>query len=165
MKQTLCEALYALPEGDVVARRRTIYMPLAAVVAGIALLITNYTSVDDKAGALSMIMLVAGFVLLIYGAVAIILRLVGGECVPCHTGEGGYMHYRERYFDRALLGPLSRAIEHGDVEAIEQMPTTNISAVVLAEYSTSSRHIVSYALYEYADFENRLILGPKVHRR
>lgn len=139
MKQTLCEALYALPEGDVVARRRTIYKPLAAVVAG--------------------------FVLLIYGAVAIILRLVGGECVPYHTGEGGYMHYRERYFDRALLGPLSRAIEHGDVEAIEQMPTTNISAVVLVEYSTSSRHIVSYALYEYADFENRLILGPKVHRR
>ena len=165
MKQTLCEALYALPEGGVVARRRTIYKPLVAVLAGIALLIINFVAIDDKSGALSMLLLVVGAVSLVYGAVAVVLRLVGSERVPYDSVDNCYMRYRERYYDRALLEPLRRAIERGDAKAIEQMPTTNVSAVVLVEYRTPSRRMTAYALYEYVEFENRLIFGPVVHRR
>lgn len=164
MKQMLCEALYALPEGDVVARRQTIYKPLMAIVLGVALLAVNVALVEDKAGALSMTLLVAGGVLAIYGAVAMLLRLCGSERVPYNVGANRYMRYRERYYERALLASLSRAVERGDSAAIDLLPTTNVSAIVLVEYRTPGNTLTAYAIYEYAEYEHRLLAGPFIKR-
>lgn len=165
MKQILSEALYALPEGDVVARRQPIFKPFMAVVAGVALLIVDLLAVEDNSGALGMTLLVASSVLLIYGLVAVVMRLVGGERVPYNKAVGSYMCYRERYFDRELYTALCKAVERGDRAAIDAMPTTNISAIMLVEYSTRRGGIAAYSIYEYADNEHKLRFGPMVVRQ
>ena len=165
MKDTLCKVLYALPDGVVEARRRSVVKPLVAAICGIVILAINYFAVEDSAGALSMMLLVSGLVLAVYGVVAVVLRLVGSERVPYDVAAKRYMSYRERFYDRELLPALLRAVEDGDNAAIDAMPTSNISAVTLAEYRTSANGMVAYVVCEYVGFESKPIIEPRVIRR
>ena len=86
----ICEALYALPSGRVVARRRTITKALATMLLGVALWITNIFAVEDSAGALSMTLMVVGISLAAYGLIRCIVIASSKESVPYDTKRGEY---------------------------------------------------------------------------
>ena len=165
MKLDICEALYALPGGVVVARRRSLVLPILLLALGIVLFIVNFVAIEDKNGALGMSLMCTGIGLVAYGAFTILFRVVGGERVPYDTEARRYMRRRERYYEEALLPALNDAVERGDSEAIDLMPTTNVARVTLVEYSTPDKSRVAYAIYEYIDFANRLYGEAKVFTR
>ena len=158
-RNIICEALYALPEGRVVARRKSIVSPLFTAIVGIVLLVINFTLIDDSAGALAMTLMVAGITMIAYGLIVSIARACSSASIPYDTKSKRYMKYRERYFERTMLNPLRKAIANGDNEALETMPTTNVSAITLAEYYTPDGKLAAYAIYEYADMDVQRIVG------
>ena len=161
----ICEALYALPSGRVVARRRIITKALATMLLGVALLITNIFAVEDSAGALSMTLMVVGISLAAYGLIRCIVIASSKECIPYDTKRGEYMRYRERYYDRALLTPLRQALDAGDVGSLDDMPTTNIAAITVAEYRTSDGSLAAYAIYEYHESGNERVSDIRIVER
>lgn len=158
--ENICKALYALPGGVVTPRRQSIKTPVVVTLIGIALFIVNYTLVDSSHEVLSMSMLTAAVACILYGVVVIMVRLNSQKEVPYDNEAGGYMKYRERYYDRQLVSPLRKAIECGDTEAIDSMPTTNIAAVTLVEYRSSRRR--AYAIYEYGEAEYQPLSEPVI---
>lgn len=159
--QNICEALYALPSQRVQPRRKPYIKPAATALLGIVLLVINSLCVSDSAGAISMTLLVLGITLILYGGIVVIYRLSNSESVPYDTKSSCFLKYRERYFDRMLLDALQRAVERNDIKAIDDMPTTNVSAITLLEYRTKDGSLQAYSIYEYAEFEHRPI--GKVH--
>ena len=70
----ICEALYALPGGVVEARRRPIFKPIATILIGIVLLVINFVAIDSSMEALSMLLLVLGVGVMIYGIIVVAMR-------------------------------------------------------------------------------------------
>ena len=158
--ENICKALYALPGGVVAPRKESVKTPIVLAIIGVAFLIINSTVLSDTADALSMTLLCAGIALIIYGIIAVMMRLNSSRRVPYDNEARSYMRYRERYYDRELVAALRRAIADGDIEAIDSMPTTNIAAVTLIEYRSSHRR--AYGLYEYGEAEYRPLSEPNI---
>lgn len=158
--ENLCKALYALPGGVVEPRRQSVTTPTIIALVGVALLILNHTLVDDSLEILSMSLLTASIAMILYGALVTLVRLNSNKQVPYDNEVHSFMKYRERYYDPQLVAPLRKAMECGDIEAIETMPTTNIAAVTLVEYRSSRRR--AYALYQYGEAEYKPLSEPVV---
>lgn len=163
--QDICEALYALPSRRVVARRRTVTKALATILLGVALLVINFCLVEDGSGSMSMTLMVVGISLAAYGLIRCIILATSKQTVPYDTKSRSYMRYRERYYDRALLAPLRQALESGDVGSLDNMPTTNIAAITVAEYRTSDGSLAAFAIYEYHESGNERISDIRIVER
>lgn len=159
----ICEALYALPGGVVESRRRPIFKPVALVFIGIVLLVINFVAIDSSMEALSMLLLVLGVGVMIYGIIVVVMRRGSEEDVPYHTPSKSYMRYSERYYDHSQLGKLQSAIESGARSEIDSIDTSNISAIILACYRSADGSIVAYGLYHYVDMEYCLIGDVAIH--
>ena len=162
IKQDICKALYALPGGVVEPRRQPICGPVVAALIGAALLVVNVVALDDKSGAVGMTLMVVGVAMLLYGAFVALVRRSSDDRTPYHTPSKGYFQSRERYYDRAQLSELQRAISRGDKGAIDALPNGNVAAITLVECWTKDRSIEAYGIYEYAEFGYRLIGEVKV---
>lgn len=157
----ICKALYALPGGVVTPRKESIVMPVVIVIIGVAMLISNYTIISSNLESLSMLMLVVGIALILYGALVLIMRIGSQRLVPYDNRAGRYFKFKERYFERELIAPVSQAIARGDIIAIDDMPTTNVSAIVLVE-CRSKGGIVAYCLYEFNNNEYHALGKPTI---
>ena len=156
----ICKALYALPQGVVTPKRESVAREIMVLILGIALLIFNSMLGDQSAETLSMALLTAGIGMILYGIIVASVRASNRREVPYDNEAKGFMKYRERYYDRSFIEPITQALERGDYEAIEIMPTTNIAAVMLVEYRSAKRR--AYALYEYGEQEYRPISKPHI---
>lgn len=159
-RDNICKALYALPNGVVTPKRESIARQIVVGLIGLALLTVNLLFVDPSADTLSMALLTSGAGMVLYGIVVGAVRYNQEREVPYDNEARGYMSYRERYYDRAFIQPIIRALEYGDIEAIETMPTTNIASVMLVEYRSKYRR--AYSLLEYSEEEYRPIGKVKI---
>lgn len=153
----ICKALYALPSGRVVARRRQLALPMAFIIVGAVLLTLYFTLLSKNTEALGMTILVTGLATLLYGTLTIIMRMASNDTEPYDVMTGGYMKYHERYYDHAQKALLVAALKSGDMQRIDILQTSNISALTLAEYRTKDGSLRALALYEYIDYEDRLV--------
>lgn len=165
IRQEVCEALYALPNGVVQPRRRSITMSAIIAIVGAALLAAYFLLFSSNSGALGMSLIVVGGALLIYGLVVAVVRIASNDTVPYHTATKSYMSYRERFYAHENAAELKAAIAANDRERIEKIATSNVSALTLAECCTKDGSIVALALYEYANYEDRLTDKVTIIRR
>lgn len=162
IRHEICEALYALPNGVVQPRRRSVVKPLCIALMGVVAMVANVLFTGFSNDALSMLLIVLGVSFILYGIIVTMMRLIGNEQVPYHTPSGGYMNYRERYYSREALAELTAAIAKHDKERIDSVKTSSISAITLAECSTKDCSVTAYALYEYDNYEDRLVGEVKI---
>ena len=165
IRQDICEALYALPNGVVQPRRRSVVRPLCIAFIGVAVMVANVIFTGFSNDALSMLLVVVGVSLVLYGIIAMMMRMVGDEQAPYHTPSRCYMKYREHYYSHEKLAELKVAISMHDIEHIDSIETSSISAITLAECSTKDGTMVAYALYEYDNYEDRLVGEVKIIRK
>lgn len=165
IEHNICEALYALPGGVVEPRRQPVCKPILATIVGAVLLFINFLAIDDKSGALGMTLMVAGITLLLFGIVVTIARLTSDKRIPYHTPSKRYMRYSERYYDRAQLEMLKKYVSSGDRLMIDSLQTSNVAAITLVEYHSADDTLIAYAIYEYYEFDNRLISEIKIIQR
>ena len=165
IRQDICEVLYALPNGVVQPRRRSVVRPLCITLIGVAVMVANVIFTGFSNDALSMLLVVVGVSLVLYGIIAIMMRMVGDERVPYHTPSRCYMKYRERYYSHEKLAELESALSVKDIEHIDSIETSSISAITLAECTTKDSAMVAYALYEYDNYEDRLVGKVKIIRK
>ena len=156
IRQGVCEALYALPNGVVQPRRRSVMMPIIIALVGVVLLVVNFLVLSSNDGALGMTLIVVGGALLLYGSVVTVMRIASSETVPYHPTTKSYMSYCERFYTHENAAELKAALAANDLKRIEKITTSNVSALTLAECRTKDGAIVALALYEYACYEDRL---------
>lgn len=160
IRQEICEALYALPDGVVQPRRRPITRPVITAIMGVALLIANIFIPNTKDGVLEMALIAIGGALILYGVGVMMIRIINYDTVPYHTPTKSYMSYRECFYTHDKAEELKAAIAAKDFNSLKAIETSNISALTVVECRSKDDSIVALALYEYAIYED--VLADKV---
>ncbi len=161
-KKMLCEALYALPGGVVVRRKKSLLPSLIVMAVGIALVVFYYLSLDAMSNNLaSSLILAAGGVLLV-GILMLMSRIFDNEGHPALAATGEKLRYEERFFPLDERAAIQRHIDQGDLLHLLAKNEGQVSSIAVAILYSADRRIAAMQGYEYLGFEYRPITGIKV---
>ena len=162
-KYDMCEALYALPGGVVVKRRKPIAMPAALLVAGVALLIIN-SQIGASAEMMNLksALVLFGAVAAVVGAVIMALRMMGGAGAPYHAADGCYLKCKELKFNKEKSAHLRDLVNRGDFTTLRSLPEDGVSAVTVVMYSSPRSGFCAAQVFEYFELELRAVSQLRV---
>ena len=165
-KNVIGGALYALPEGDIVRRRKPMTIPTIVFISGIALIGLNCFLPDtaDYNNLRSSVALIAMVTLFTGGAMSLI-RLFGSGGVPYHTGLGCYLKYSETYYDKSHVAIVTKLVNEGNLALLADVKTTNVPSVTVARYSSPDESFVAIQAFEYVDLADKPLTDLKVIRK
>lgn len=161
-KAKICEAMYALPGGVVVKRRKPMLVPALLLVAGVAMLVLNNLYGASLTNNLRSAVVFVGGALALAGMVLLAARMFGSDGVPFHKNGHCYLLYDELYFDRASRGEVMQAIAEGKAEKLLTMSHAHVPALTVALYRTPDNRFAAMQAYEYADLEYRAVTELKI---
>ena len=162
-KYDMCEALYALPGGVVVKRRKPIAMPAVQLVAGVALLIIN-SQIEASAEMMNLksALVLFGAVAAVVGAVIMALRMMGGAGAPYHAADGCYLKCKELKFNKEKSAQLRDLVNRGDFTTLRSLPEDGVSAVTVVMYSSPRSGFCAAQVFEYFELELRAVSQLRV---
>jgi hypothetical protein len=162
-KYDMCEALYALPGGVVVKRRKPIAMPAVSLVAGVALLIIN-SQIEASAEMMNLksALVLFGAVAAVVGAVILALRMMGGVGAPYHAADGCYLKCKELKFNKEKSAQLRDLVNRGDFTTLRSLPEDGVSAVTVVMYSSPRSGFCAAQVFEYFELELRAVSQLRV---
>ena len=162
-KYDMCEALYALPGGVVVRRRKPIAMPTALLAAGVVLLIIN-SQIEASAEMMNLksALVLFGAVAAVVGAVILVLRMMGGAGAPYHAADGCYLKCKELKFNKEKSAQLRDLVNRGDFTTLHSLPEDGVSAVTVVMYTSPRSGFCAAQVFEYFELELRAVSELKV---
>ena len=162
-KYDMCEALYALPGGVVVKRRKPIAMPVALLVAGVALLIIN-SQIEASAEMMNLksALVLFGAMMAVVGTVILVLRMMGGVGAPYHAADGCYLKCKELKFNKEKSAQLRDLVNRGDFTTLRSLPEDGVSAVTVVMYSSPRSGFCAAQVFEYFELELRAVSQLRV---
>ena len=158
------EALYASC-ADIVARRKSIALPLLVIVAGVALPLVSMMIFDgSQYDDLNSSMVLAGIALAVAGGVWLLGRSVGsGE--PYHTDKHTFLVTKTLSFDRSRRSEVLNAIGSGDIARLLKVPTCEVSALCVMVTMLPDKSFAAAQAFEYAELEYRELCGFTVMKK
>ena len=161
-KNKICEALYALPAGVVVKRRKPMLLPAVLFLAGAALIVVNNIYGAGLTNNLRSAMVFTGGILAVAGMIAAAAQTFGSGGVPFHREIRSYLRYEELYFDRGARGEVMQSVEDGAVERLLGMEHAQVPAVAVAVYRTPDNRFAAMQAFEYAELEYKPLTRLKI---
>ena len=159
-KKSICEAMYALPSGVVVRRKRTIGMPLLILAIGIGVVAINY-GMDIEAQSAdfsSSLLLIAGATIIV-GLLLLLSRLFDREGYPWHTPTRRPLRYEERFYPVELRNEVQRMVDEAAYLRLVAADTKRTSGIAVAIYRSEDKRFAAMQAYEYIDYEYHPITG------
>ena len=148
------EALYALPGGIIVARRKPVAVPLLVAVVGVAMLVVNtmIPAVAEYANLKSAVVLFgAAFVLV--GTIITVLRFKGNQTAPWHVQDGCFLNKKVLKFVKERSSAVRDLVRKGDFATLRSLPDDGVSAVTVVIYSSPRSAFCAAQVFEYVDLE------------
>lgn len=158
------EALYASCD-SIVARRKSVVLPLLVIVLGIALPFVSMSVLSDGSyDDINSAMVLAGIAIAISGGVWLLGRLVGsGE--PYHKDKGVFLTTTTLSFDRSRRSEVLNAIGSGDVNRLLAIPTCEVSALCVMFSHLADNSFAAAQAFEYAELEYRELCGVTILKK
>lgn len=155
-KYDMCEALYALPGGDIVCRRKSITTPLAMVIAGLALLVINNFMIGElDMPNLKSTLVLFGAVFVMVGGALLFARIAGHSTAPYHQKDHCYLHHEELKFNKEQKSVVLDLLNKGDFTTLRTIPSDGISALVVEIYTSPKSGFTAAQAFEYVELELR----------
>ena len=101
-RNKICEAMYALPGGVVVKRRKSQLRAAVLFIAGVALVVVNNMYGAELTNNMRSAIVFIGGLLILSGMVMAAIQLFGSGGVPFHKDKHCYLVFEELYFDRGV---------------------------------------------------------------
>ena len=151
-RNKICEAMYALPGGVVVKRRKSQLRAAVLFIAGVALVVVNNMYGAELTNNMrSAIVFIGGLIL--SGMVMAAIQLFGSGGVPFHKDKHCYLVFEELYFDRGVRADVVQSVENGAVDRLLGLARANVPALTVALYRTPDNSFAAMQAFEYADLE------------
>ena len=161
-KNKICEALYALPGGVVVKRRKSMVVPAVLFVVGAAMIVVNNIYGAELTNNLRSAVVFTGGILAIAGMIAAAAQTFGSGGVPFHKENRSYLLYEELYFDRGVRSEVMLSVDEGAVEQLLGMKHAQVPAVAVAVYRTPDNRFAAMQAFEYAELEYKPLTRLKI---
>ena len=148
------EALYTSCS-YIVARRKSIALPILVILIGIALPLLSMMILDGpRFDDLNSTIILIAIALAVGGAIWLLSRATGkGE--PFHSKRGEFLTTSVLSFDRSRRSEVLNAIGSGDVERLFAIPVCNVSALCVMVTTLPDKSFVAAQPFEYAELEYR----------
>ena len=158
------EALYASCS-DIVARRKSIVLPLLVIALGIALpLISMIIFEGPEFDDLNSSIVLIGIALAVGGGIWLLGRLVGtGE--PYHTAKRRFLETKTLSYDRSRRSEVLNAIGSGDINRLLAIPTCEVSALCVMITILHDKSFASAQAFEYAELEYKELCGVTIMKK
>ena len=140
-RNKICEAMYALPGGVVVKRRKSQLRAAVLFIAGVALVVVNNMYGAELTNNMRSGMVMAA------------IQLFGSGGVPFHKDKHCYLVFEELYFDRGVRADVVQSVEDGAVDRLLGLARANVPALTVALYRTPDNSFAAMQAFEYADLE------------
>lgn len=152
------EALYALPDVEIIPRRKPLVIPLLLILAGLAILVIN-ALLDSTAETsnLKSALVLFGIVITLIGGVIMFIRLSGSDDTPYHTGDKCYLNRKELKFNKDKRTYIAALIEKADFATLNSMKQDGVSAITVIMYSSPKSGFCACQGFEYVELERRPI--------
>ena len=139
----------------IVARRKSIVLPILIIVAGIVLpLLSTILLSGEQFDNVNSVVILIGIAIAITGGILLLGRLSGkGE--PYHTKSGKFLTTRTLAYDRSRRSEVLKAMGSGDINALLSIPTCEVSALCMLLASLEDNSFAAAQLFEYAELEYR----------
>lgn len=162
-KKSICEAMYALPSGVVVRRKKNQIVPLLILAVGIGMVVLNYgLDVEAQSADVSAsLMLVAGATIIV-GLLMCLSRLFDSEGYPWHTPTRRPLRYEERFYPIEQRNEIQRMVDEAAYLRLVAADTKRTSGITVAIYRSEDQRFAAMQAYEYIDYEYRPITGIRV---
>lgn len=160
-KKEISEAICALPDGAVVRRRKSFFMPVVLLLAGVLLIGMDAVAGTEWNNNLRSALVFVGGVAAVVGAMVALARACGGGA-PYHTASKRFLRYEEWYYDRQRRQEVASYVESGELRRLRVLERSQVPAVAVAVYSTPDGRFAAMQAYEYTDLEYRPLTGMKV---
>lgn len=161
-KNKICEAMYALPGGVVVKRRRSQLLPAVLFLAGVALVVVNNIYGAELTNNVRSSVVFIGGSLIVAGMVMAAIQIFGAGGVPFHKDKHCYLVFEELYFDRGIRADVVQSIEDGTVDRLLGLGRAKVPALTVALYHTPDNRFAAMQAYEYADLEYKPLTKLKI---
>lgn len=161
-KNKICEAMYALPSGVVVKRRKSLLVPVVLTLVGVALIVLNNLVGDSLGNDLSSSVIFVGGMLAMVGVVLILLRVLGASGVPFHRDGRSYLRYDELTFERGIRSDVLACVNGGAIDDLLKIPRSQVPSVTVALYRTPDNRFAAMQAFEYADLEYKPLSELKI---
>lgn len=161
-KIKICEAMYALPGGVVVRRRKSLVIPVVLLAVGVALLVLNSVYNAALTNNLRSALVFIGASLALTGIILGAARCFGSTGAPYYQAGRCYLGYDELYFDRSESGAVADSIAASNVSRLLTMPRAQVPAVTVCMYRTPDNGFVAMQAFEYVDLEYRPLTGLQI---
>ncbi len=161
-KNNLCEAMYALPNGIVIRRKKS-YIPAISILVIGLLMIVLYFSIEEQLSnnAASSLMLITGAAVMV-GLLMLATRVSDHEGCPALASTGKRLRYAEYYFPVERRSEVQRYIDEGALKRIFAAPDNQTSGIGVALYYSDDKQFAAMQAFEYIGFEYRPITGVKI---
>lgn len=139
--------------GNIVARRKSVILPLLTILAGVALPLISMQLL--KGGAYDDInssVVLVGLAVAVAGGVWLLGRLVD-KGVPYHKTKGEFLENKILSFDRSRRSEVITAIGSKDFKALLAIPACEVSALSVMVVCSSDQGFVAVQAFEYAELE------------
>lgn len=154
--------MYALPEGTIVKRRKSLLIPVLVLLAGAALIVVNNVWGAEFTNNLRSSVVFVGGALGVTGLLIALARMLGSNGNPYHSGEKRFLEYEELYFDRGRGQDVVRYVNDGDVRKVLALQRSRVPAVAVALYRTRDNRFAALQAFEYTDLEYRPLSELKI---
>ena len=161
-RNKICEAMYALPGGVVVKRRKSQLRAAVLFIAGVALVVVNNMYGAELTNNMRSALVFIGACLALTGAILCAVRGFGSTGAPYYSAGRCYLGYDELYFDRSEIAAVTESIAAGNLSRLLTMPRAQVPAVTVCMYRSRDNGFVAMQAFEYVDLEYRPLTGLEI---
>lgn len=150
------KALYALPDVNIVARRKPLTIPLVLLFVGMVLFAIN-PLIDStiQMSSLKSAIILFGAVLVVVGILMTLFRLMGDSYVPFHVDDKCYLQREELRFEKNKSSYIIDLILKEDFITLRSLKQDGVSAVTVVIYSSPISGFCACQAFEYVELEQR----------
>lgn len=161
-KNMLCEALYALPSGVVVRRKKSLMPSIGVLIFGLILLSIYFVNLDSMSNnCSSSLVLVAGATLLV-AVLMLLTRIFDVDGQPVLAATGKKLRYQECYFPPEKRSEIQRLVDEGALRHLLTMHEGSVSSIGVAVLYSEDKTVAAMQAFEYISFEYRPITGIRI---
>lgn len=162
-KYDMCEAMYALPEGNIIPHKKPATIPLLIFIAGVVLLAVNgwLLSGIDVPDLKSALVLFGATFIMVGGAITC-ARFAGRSTSPYFKNDSCFLLREELKFRKDQKQSVMELFGEGNFINLRQISSDGVSSVMVVVYSSTKSGFTIAQAFEYIDLELQPISELKI---
>ncbi len=147
----ICKAMYALPDGAIVRRRKSVSTYALLLGAGFLMILFSDLDTGLLPHNISFGILSLGVLLMILSGLILFIRLAQKRGTPCLQKTGERLIRREYGFDLKDRDEILSQIERGDIQGLASRKESAVHSLIVTLYRTADNSFAAVQAFEYTD--------------